>query len=519
MAKPKKEKPRMNSFKIDKIPKPFANRHKRIKSVRLEKIDIDSKCERDIQSNKGFYITNELDYDEKKKVRTSDGLYSPKYGADAFSDKLLDNMYHCECGDLVGGVHEGDICPKCNTPVQFTDADLSITGYIPLDDYVVINPAVYLDLEKLIGKKDLLSILKYNEKYDVSGHHIPTATKSSPYTGIGLMKFQENFDEIIEFYKNKRKDKIDSYKNIRKFRNCVFTHNLAVYSSLLRPYVKDGSKMSVFDANKKYSVMLANANIVREEQPIGVDRSIITEKSLFEIQSEWNELFSNMIDQSLSGKKGMFRNNMLAARIDHSSRTIVDPAKFHNVDEISIPYVLGLELLRPLLINAIRVMDNKNIREANNIIDAGIRKFDEKLWLLVNHILQESDNPPRIMIQRSPSLLQESMRLMKIKSVKYDYNDLTTDVPIAILNGMNADFDGDTFSLFAIYDNRLKEVWDYMHSPVNHFISRHDGQYSGLCKFIKDTSVSLSEIWELGKNSTYYDEWASPSEKNEKFAC
>lgn len=510
----KKEKPRMNEFKIDKYVSPFKNRHKPIKEVYLDKINIDEKCKKDIESNNGFFITNETDYDEKKKIRTIDGLYSPLYGIDTFSEKSLDNLYHCECGETVGGVHEGEICPICYTKVQFTDPNLSTTGYIPLGEYSVISPAVYLDLEKLIGGKQLLNILKYNEKYDVSGHAIRTTSKTSPYTGIGFIKFKEKFDEIIEFYRKRKKDKIESYNNIIKFRNEVFTHNVSVYSALLRPFVKDESKMSVFEANKHYSIILANANIVRKELPIGVNKSIIIEKSLYEIQTEWNLIFSNIIDQNLSSKKGLFRGQIIATRTNSCGRCIVTPAKFHNVNEISIPYVLGCELLRPLLINAIKTMDGKNIRDANTIVDNAIREFDEKIWLLMNHILQNSNNPPMMMIQRSPSLLQESMRLMNIKSVKYDYNDLTTDIPIAILNGMNADFDGDTFAEFMVYDNRLKDVWRRVHSPEHHFISRHDGRYSGLCLFIKDTIVAISEIWELGKNDAYYDEWASKEEIN-----
>ena len=75
-------------------------------------------------------------------------------------------------------------------------------------------------------------------------------------------------------------------------------------------------------------------------------------------------------------------------------------------------------------------------------------------------------------------------------------------------------FDGDTIAEFMIYDNRLKKVWETIHSPENHFISRHDGRYNGLCLFIKDTIVAISEIWELGKNKIYYDDWASESERN-----
>jgi hypothetical protein len=78
---------------------------------------------------------------------------------------------------------------------------------------------------------------------------------------------------------------------------------------------------------------------------------------------------------------------------------------------------------------------------------------------------------------------------------------------------MNGDFDGDTYAGYFIYDNNLKEVWGNVHCPDCHFISRHTGQYNGLCGFIKDNSVSLSEIWEIGKNSIYYDTYASESER------
>ena len=95
--------------------------------------------------------------------------------------------------------------------------------------------------------------------------------------------------------------------------------------------------------------------------------------------------------------------------------------------------------MRPLIIKALNTMENINIRDANSMVDVALRKFDKKIWLVMNYILQKSKNPPMLMVQRSPSLLQESMRLMNIKMVKYDLHDLTLDVPTGILAGMNAD--------------------------------------------------------------------------------
>ena len=122
---------------------------------------------------------------------------------------------------------------------------------------------------------------------------------------------------------------------------------------------------------------------------------------------------------------------------------VIVPAKGHHSNEVSLPYHAGLELLRGPLIRELSKIDGINIREANSMIDDAQRKFSKRIWILMNFILHKSKHPPKIFIQRSPSLLIESMRLMKIKEVKCDFYDLTLSVPIAILDGMNGDFDGD----------------------------------------------------------------------------
>lgn len=513
-----KEPSRLNEFKIDKRKNPFKDRHKKIKSVQLTILNTDEECKKDIDSGNGFFITNEEDFNEKTGTRTIDGLYSPLYGSDTFTDKTSDDMYRCECGKTIGGIYEGEVCPYCNTIVKFTDAKLSITGYISLGDYCIINPTIYTWLEHAIGGKELASIIKFNNKFDVNGKSISSKTKNSPYNGIGLIEFQKNFDEIIDYYCSKRKCN-DYYELIQRYRDCVFTHYVSVYSALLRPLVKDESRISMFNVNRSYSVILANAKIIQNINNEILDRSIIIENSLYEIQNEFNSICSNdIIKGVLSSKKGIIRGSLTACRVDYSGRCVIVEGIGLNVNEVNLPYVMGCELMRPLIIKSLTSIDDINIREANSMVDDALRKFDKKIWLIMNHIVQKSNNPPMFMVQRSPSLLQESMRLMKIKMVKYDIHDLTLDIPTAILSGMNADYDGDTFACNMIYDNRLKEAWEPIHSPLNHFISRHNGKYSGHAKFIKDTSVTLSELWELGKDSTYFIEWASDSERNQEMS-
>ena len=503
---------KMNSFKIENIERPFKPRSKYIKSVKLEKLNLDEECRKDISSNKGFFITNEEDFDKKKGTRTIDGLYSPLYGIDTFTDKITDDCYHCECGNLIGGINEGEICPECNTAVSFIDADLSMTGYINIGKHVVINPSCYDALEKLIGGKELQSIIKFGSKYNVNGKNISTKTKNSPFNGIGLIEFSKCFDDVIMYYRDKKKRYLE-YDIIVENRDAVFTHNIPVYSALLRPLVKSGSKIAMFEVNRSYSIILANANNIRGKDSEAIDKTIVIEKALFEIQTELNKISADICDNVLSGKKGLFRGFNTAPRVDYSARMVITPGKGLSVDQVLLPYAAGVELMRPLIINSLTTIDNINVRIANSMVDNALRKFDKKIWLIMNHIILNSKNPPRVMVQRSPSLLQESMRFMRIKMIKPDINDLTLDVHVGILSGMNGDFDGDTFSVIMVFDNRLKTVWEHFHSPVNHFVSRHTGMYSNLSEYIKDTAVTLSELWELGKNASYYAEWSSNIER------
>lgn len=513
----KKEDPRINSFKIEEFERPFSKRHKNIKSVQLKVINVNDECKKDIDSGNGFFITNTVDFNEKTGNRTIDGLYSPLYGADTFSDKLTDDMYKCECGNLVGGIYEGDVCPKCNTPVVFADAKLSMTGYISLGKFSIINPTVYMWLEHAIGGKELQTIIKFNNRFNVNGKNVSTKTKNSPYNGIGMIAFEEQFDEILDFYQHKKKA-YEYCDLIRKNRDAVFTHYVTVYSALLRPLVKEGSRISQFNVNKSYAIILANANSIRQSDSM-IDKTIIIENSLFEIQTEFNNICLNdIIKGALSSKKGIIRGSLTACRVDYSGRFVISAGIGLSSTEVNLPYIAGCELMRPLIVKALSSIEDINIREANSLVDNALRQFDKKIWLIMNFILKNSKNPPMLMVQRSPSLLQESMRLMHIKMVKYDIDDLTLDIPTAILSGMNADYDGDTFACNMIYDNRLKTAWSALHSPDCHFISRHDGKYSGHAKFIKDTAVTLSEIWELGKDSNYYADWASDSERNKEIA-
>ena len=80
-------------------------------------------------------------------------------------------------------------------------------------------------------------MIKFDKKVSRDGQLVSKDPKQ-PYKGIGLIEFYDRFDEILEFYKGKKKrdkNKMDLIEEIEGEREKVFTSCIPVYSSVLRP--------------------------------------------------------------------------------------------------------------------------------------------------------------------------------------------------------------------------------------------------------------------------------------------
>ena len=67
--------------------------------------------------------------------------------------------------------------------------------------------------------------------------------------------------------------------------------------------------------------------------------------------------------------------------------------------------------------------------------------FDSTVYDIMQFIIKQED--VRVLINRNPTLNFYSMLLMKIRQIKPDGNDYALSIPLSILPGLNADFDGD----------------------------------------------------------------------------
>ena len=109
-------------------------------------------------------------------------------------------------------------------------------------------------------------------------------------------------------------------------------------------------------------------------------------------------------------------------------------------NEIDLSYNTFLEVFKYKIIYYLMKLEDITLSKAYAIWKEA-SNYDEKVYEIMMYIIKKCD--VRVLINRNPTLNYYSMLLMKIRKVKPDGEDYILSVPLSILPGLNADFDGD----------------------------------------------------------------------------
>lgn len=209
--------------------------------IKFSRINFESECANDIINGRGFLINDTPFSDIDKSIRNMDGPRSPRFGTTYGDTNEFMDRYRCPCGKTIGAAFEGDECPHCHKPVEYTDVDILYTGWLNFYPYKIINPLFYQRLQSALSKKNLENIISNENIITSSGiirkHNDVLEVKKSmlTYHNIGLKEFYDNFEEIMTYYKGKRKQKADLIDSLIRDKDLVWTSKLPVYSTVLRP--------------------------------------------------------------------------------------------------------------------------------------------------------------------------------------------------------------------------------------------------------------------------------------------
>lgn len=361
--------------------------------------DWDAKARYDIVDKNGFRITE----DGKNDINTAAGMFSihsPLYGTDYQDEHAFEDRYSCDCGTYTGKNFEGKICPKCKQKVQYIDIDMSTTGWIILDRDCIMNTIYYKKIKSFIGKKIFPDIIKYKDLVD------RVQTPSNPFDGIGIIEFQDRFNEIMDFYYKKHSSlakKRAMYHFIMSHQEQVFAHAIPVYSSHLRPFVVRAEEIKYTDDDKLYRRIYTNSKMLndrfelerrlenREKRDKKTKRHtaqyLRRENIIAAIQTDLDKLW-DMSFETIKKKTGIIRDKILGGRLNFTARNVIVPDKELRPNEIGLGYTTFLELYKLEIISILTSVYTIPHSKAWSMVEDATVIFNEQIYKIMTFMIK-----------------------------------------------------------------------------------------------------------------------------------
>lgn len=440
-----------------------------------------------VMKGTAIVLTNKegVKLEKKKIVPQEGGIYSDVMGQ-LVDDDININEYSCSpnCRNLVGRIYEGQVCPICHQVVKNNfGADITRNGWINLDKYKVVLPAAWKKLNKLIGASVLDDIISFNDNIDFQGNVVignAEKDKKHPFSHIGMIEFYKRFEEIIEFY-GKMKKKPNEAAFLIHFKNRIFTSKISVISQHLRPaFINSSEKMFKYDGiNACYSIIISNAAMISKSQI--TNRYMNINKSLYTIQKELEKLYE-MILQKLDGKKKLMRRKIQGTKMSWSSRMVItaNTGTTYGIDHIVISYKAFFELYFFEIINCLKkgivtqFFVDKTIYEIIEWLD--VLKYSVEvnpvIYQVMKWLIDNNKDGLWCLVNRPPTMDLGSLQMLRVVDVIPNARECNMRVPLTSLEAWNADFDGDTLSLYSVKERCVAEEFNAGFNPRNLILNK-----------------------------------------------
>ena len=220
----------------------------------------------------------------------------------------------------------------------------------------------------------------------------------------------------------------------------------------LRPLVPlDGGRFATTDLNDLYRRVIIRNNrlkklieikapevILRNEKRMlqeAVDSLFDNSKKSSAVKSESNRALKSLSD-SLKGKQGRFRQNLLGKRVDYSARSVIVVGPELQMHECGLPKFMAAELYKPFIIR--KLIERgivKTVKSAKKIVD----RKDPVIWDILENVMK--GHP--VLLNRAPTLHRLGIQAFQPRMIEGKAIQLH---PLAC-TAFNADFDGDQMAV------------------------------------------------------------------------
>ncbi|MEI7619974.1 MAG: DNA-directed RNA polymerase subunit beta' [Candidatus Falkowbacteria bacterium] len=300
---------------------------------------------------------------------------------------------------------------------------------------------------------------------------------------INLEKSVAKLEEKLEGAQDAKRDKlVKRLKLLKNFKNNNIRPEWMVLSTIpvippdLRPMVAlDGGRFAASDLNDLYRRVINRNNRLKQLIDLNAPEVICRNEKRM-LQEAVDSLLDNSsrntktvtastgqkrqlksLADTLKGKQGRFRQNLLGKRVDYSGRSVIVVNPKLNLDQCGLPKIMALELFKPFIISKLIKREIvHNVRSASRYIEAG----HDEVW----DILEEIIKGAYVLLNRAPTLHRlgiQAFRPILIEGKAIHIHPL-------VCTAFNADFDGDQMAVHVpLTKEAVAEARDIMLSSHN----------------------------------------------------
>ena len=350
-----------------------------------------------------------------------------------------------------------------------------LDSIIYYERYVVIQPGV--KAEDGVAEFDLLSEEEYLDILDTLPRENQLLDDTDPNKFIAKMGAEAIYDllsrldldalsytlrhragnDASQQRKNEALKRLQVVESFRASRGrnkpeWMIVRIVPVIPPELRPLVPlDGGRFATSDLNDLYRRVIIRNNrlkrlieikapevILRNEKRMlqeSVDSLFDNSRKSSAVKTDANRPLKSLSD-SLKGKQGRFRQNLLGKRVDYSARSVIVVGPELRMHECGIPKLMAAELYKPFIIR--KLIERgivKTVKSAKKIVD----RKEPVIWDILEHVMK--GHP--VLLNRAPTLHRLGIQAFQPKMIEGKAIQLH---PLAC-TAFNADFDGDQMAV------------------------------------------------------------------------
>jgi len=332
------------------------------------------------------------------------------------------------------------------TPLEYMeflteDEYLDIMEGLPKDNQYLDD----LDPNKFVAKMGAEALSDLLNKLDLDSLSYDLRAKANTETSQQRKNEALKRLQVVEAFRASR-------ENIENRPEWMIVRVIPVIPPDLRPLVPlDGGRFATSDLNDLYRRVIIRNNrlkrlieikapevILRNEKRMlqeAVDSLFDNSRKSSAVKTDANRALKSLSD-SLKGKQGRFRQNLLGKRVDYSARSVIVVGPELKMHECGLPKDMAAELYKPFIIR--KMIERgivKTVKSAKKLVD----KKEAVVWDILENAL--IGHP--VLLNRAPTLHRLGIQAFQPKLIEGKAIQLH---PL-VCTAFNADFDGDQMAV------------------------------------------------------------------------